>query len=66
MNRRVPAHKRYQPTKYEHVANCATHAVSQLWGAERDTSGVGEEGSLFVLGEVHRPFPWHCPRWLGE
>nr|XP_036863985.1 ras-associating and dilute domain-containing protein isoform X6 [Manis javanica] len=27
MNRRVPAHKRYQPTKYEHVANCATHAL---------------------------------------
>ncbi|XP_036788812.2 ras-associating and dilute domain-containing protein isoform X2 [Manis pentadactyla] len=27
MNRRVPAHKRYQPTEYEHVANCATHAL---------------------------------------
>ncbi|XP_036863951.2 ras-associating and dilute domain-containing protein isoform X3 [Manis javanica] len=27
MNRQVPAHKRYQPTKYEHVANCATHAL---------------------------------------
>lgn len=28
MNHRVPAHKRYQPTEYEHAANCATHAVS--------------------------------------
>nr|XP_060505585.1 monocyte to macrophage differentiation factor 2 isoform X2 [Panthera onca] len=27
MNHRVPAHKRYQPTEYEHAANCATHAV---------------------------------------
>ncbi|CAO2630407.1 Monocyte to macrophage differentiation factor 2 [Lemmus lemmus] len=26
MNDRVPAHKRYQPTEYEHAANCATHA----------------------------------------
>nr|XP_045245400.1 monocyte to macrophage differentiation factor 2 isoform X2 [Macaca fascicularis] len=26
MNHRVPAHKRYQPTEYEHAANCATHA----------------------------------------
>ncbi|KAL0608131.1 Monocyte to macrophage differentiation factor 2 [Plecturocebus cupreus] len=27
MNHRVPAHKRYQPTEYEHAANCATHAA---------------------------------------
>uniref|UniRef100_A0A4X2LQS7 Monocyte to macrophage differentiation associated 2 n=1 Tax=Vombatus ursinus TaxID=29139 RepID=A0A4X2LQS7_VOMUR len=26
MNHRVPANKRYQPTEYEHAANCATHA----------------------------------------
>ncbi|XP_063090175.1 ras-associating and dilute domain-containing protein isoform X4 [Cavia porcellus] len=26
MNHRVPPHKRYQPTEYEHAANCATHA----------------------------------------
>ncbi|XP_048847909.1 monocyte to macrophage differentiation factor 2-like isoform X1 [Brienomyrus brachyistius] len=26
MNGRVPPHKRYQPTDYEHAANCATHA----------------------------------------
>ncbi|MED6257610.1 Monocyte to macrophage differentiation factor 2 [Ataeniobius toweri] len=26
MNCRVPANKRYQPTEYEHVANCVTHA----------------------------------------
>lgn len=29
MNCRVPASKRYQPTDYEHAANCATHGVSQ-------------------------------------
>ncbi|EPQ15598.1 Monocyte to macrophage differentiation factor 2 [Myotis brandtii] len=27
MNHRVPAHQRYQPTEYEHAANCATHAL---------------------------------------
>ncbi|XP_032951900.1 monocyte to macrophage differentiation factor 2 isoform X5 [Rhinolophus ferrumequinum] len=27
MNHRVPSHKRYQPTEYEHAANCATHAL---------------------------------------
>uniref|UniRef100_H9GG80 Monocyte to macrophage differentiation associated 2 n=1 Tax=Anolis carolinensis TaxID=28377 RepID=H9GG80_ANOCA len=26
MNHRVPPNKRYQPTEYEHAANCATHA----------------------------------------
>ncbi|XP_039216335.1 monocyte to macrophage differentiation factor 2 isoform X1 [Crotalus tigris] len=26
MNHRVPANRRYQPTEYEHAANCATHA----------------------------------------
>uniref|UniRef100_A0A3B5QW32 Monocyte to macrophage differentiation associated 2 n=2 Tax=Xiphophorus maculatus TaxID=8083 RepID=A0A3B5QW32_XIPMA len=26
MNCRVPANKRYQPTEYEHAANCVTHA----------------------------------------
>ncbi|KAI1233707.1 hypothetical protein IHE44_0004148 [Lamprotornis superbus] len=28
MNHRVPSNCRYQPTEYEHAANCATHAVS--------------------------------------
>jgi len=28
MNNRVPPNKRYQPTEYEHAANCATHAVN--------------------------------------
>lgn len=28
MNHRVPSNRRYQPTEYEHAANCATHAVS--------------------------------------
>ncbi|XP_007904332.1 monocyte to macrophage differentiation factor 2 isoform X3 [Callorhinchus milii] len=27
MNTRVPANRRYQPTEYEHAANCATHAL---------------------------------------
>ncbi|XP_023670733.2 monocyte to macrophage differentiation factor 2 isoform X2 [Paramormyrops kingsleyae] len=27
MNSRVPSNKRYQPTEYEHAANCATHAL---------------------------------------
>ncbi|XP_066868703.1 monocyte to macrophage differentiation factor 2 isoform X6 [Kogia breviceps] len=27
MNHPVPAHRRYQPTEYEHAANCATHAL---------------------------------------
>ncbi|XP_031666955.1 monocyte to macrophage differentiation factor 2-like [Oncorhynchus kisutch] len=27
MNNRVPSNKRYQPTDYEHAANCATHAL---------------------------------------
>ncbi|XP_020634346.1 monocyte to macrophage differentiation factor 2 isoform X1 [Pogona vitticeps] len=26
MNHRVPPNRRYQPTEYEHAANCATHA----------------------------------------
>ncbi|KAJ1096481.1 hypothetical protein NDU88_001621 [Pleurodeles waltl] len=26
MNHRAPSHQRYQPTEYEHAANCATHA----------------------------------------
>ncbi|KAM4632258.1 monocyte to macrophage differentiation factor 2 isoform 2-T2 [Discoglossus pictus] len=26
MNSRVPPNRRYQPTEYEHAANCATHA----------------------------------------
>lgn len=30
MNSRVPPNKRYQPTEYEHAANCATHAVRAL------------------------------------
>ncbi|XP_035262020.1 monocyte to macrophage differentiation factor 2-like isoform X3 [Anguilla anguilla] len=27
MNNRAPSNKRYQPTEYEHAANCATHAL---------------------------------------
>uniref|UniRef100_A0A3Q0SI36 Monocyte to macrophage differentiation associated 2 n=1 Tax=Amphilophus citrinellus TaxID=61819 RepID=A0A3Q0SI36_AMPCI len=30
MNGRVPPNKRYQPTEYEHAANCATHATKTL------------------------------------
>lgn len=50
MNHRVPAHKRYQPTEYEHAANCATHAVSWLLGGRELRGGrfqvQGEAGSL--------------------
>lgn len=35
MNSRVPPNKRYQPTNYEHAANCATHAVNALVRAHR-------------------------------
>lgn len=41
MNHRVPAHKRYQPTEYEHAANCATHAVSL--GELSGTRGAGRQ-----------------------
>ncbi|XP_030744490.2 monocyte to macrophage differentiation factor 2 [Echinops telfairi] len=44
MNHRVPAHKRYQPTEYEHAANCATHAVSQR--GEGSVRRVGGEGMV--------------------
>lgn len=33
MNNRAPSNKRYQPTEYEHAANCATHAVSYVYNA---------------------------------
>lgn len=31
MNSRVPPTKRYQPTEYEHAANCATHGVGVVF-----------------------------------
>ncbi|KAA0705478.1 Monocyte to macrophage differentiation factor 2 [Triplophysa tibetana] len=31
MNNRVPSSKRYQPTEYEHAANCATHGVREIF-----------------------------------
>ncbi|KAM4716737.1 monocyte to macrophage differentiation factor 2a isoform 2-T2 [Anableps anableps] len=48
MNSRVPANKRYQPTEYEHAANCATHAFWIL------PSMVG--GSVLYFLSVNK---WH-------
>lgn len=54
MNCRVPASKRYQPTEYEHVANCATHGLWIL------PSMVG--GSVLYFLSVDR---WHrVAAWL--
>ncbi|XP_060117005.1 monocyte to macrophage differentiation factor 2 [Heteronotia binoei] len=51
MNHRVPSNRRYQPTDYEHAANCATHAVSgarfllgERDGVQRGERGVGSPG----------------------
>lgn len=40
MNCRVPGSKRYQPTEYEHAANCATHGVSRADADETHTLRV--------------------------
>lgn len=54
MNHRVPAHKRYQPTEYEHAANCATHAVSWLLGGrEQETLSGGRGAASSPLERVH-------------
>lgn len=61
MNHRVPAHKRYQPTEYEHAANCATHAVSWfLGGREGDTSRWEGRQALYPWRDstfIPRPCP---------
>ncbi|XP_022063524.1 monocyte to macrophage differentiation factor 2a isoform X1 [Acanthochromis polyacanthus] len=54
MNCRVPGTKRYQPTEYEHAANCATHGLWIL------PSLVG--GSVLYFLSVDQ---WHCvAAWL--
>uniref|UniRef100_A0A8C5DLX3 Uncharacterized protein n=1 Tax=Gouania willdenowi TaxID=441366 RepID=A0A8C5DLX3_GOUWI len=54
MNCRVPSSKRYQPTEYEHAANCATHGLWIL------PSLVG--GSLLYF---HSMDQWHrVAAWL--
>lgn len=40
MNSRVPPNKRYQPTEYEHAANCATHAVNAHTSTQTRTATV--------------------------
>ncbi|KAI9527096.1 Monocyte to macrophage differentiation factor 2 [Dissostichus eleginoides] len=53
MNCRVPASKRYQPTEYEHAANCATHG---LWIIP---SLVGGSMLYFLsLDQWHRVAAW--------
>lgn len=54
MNHRVPAHKRYQPTEYEHAANCATHAVSL--GGLSGTGGAGRQPVALGVSVL-------IPRW---
>ncbi|KAI5616046.1 monocyte to macrophage differentiation factor 2-like isoform X2, partial [Silurus asotus] len=46
MNSRAPANKRYQPTEYEHAANCATHA---LWIIPSIVGGL----LLYFLSDDH-------------
>ncbi|KAG7272114.1 hypothetical protein CRUP_008294, partial [Coryphaenoides rupestris] len=54
MNGRVPSSKRYQPTEYEHAANCATHGLWIL------PSLMG--GSVLYFLSVDQ---WHCvAAWL--
>lgn len=47
MNHRVPSNRRYQPTEYEHAANCATHAVSSSPGPR-----VREDGARLSRGPL--------------
>uniref|UniRef100_A0A667YJ07 Monocyte to macrophage differentiation-associated 2a n=1 Tax=Myripristis murdjan TaxID=586833 RepID=A0A667YJ07_9TELE len=53
MNGRVPASKRYQPTEYEHAANCATHGFWIL------PSLVGGSVLYFLsVDQWHRVAAW--------
>ncbi|XP_030591486.1 monocyte to macrophage differentiation factor 2a isoform X2 [Archocentrus centrarchus] len=53
MNCRVPASKRYQPTEYEHAANCATHGLWIL------PSMVGGSVLYFLsVDQWHRVAAW--------
>ncbi|KAG7234799.1 hypothetical protein INR49_003946 [Caranx melampygus] len=58
MNNRVPPNKRYQPTEYEHAANCATHASEDQW--ERLSAWVYGAGlsSLFIISTLFHTVAW--------
>ncbi|XP_069022743.1 monocyte to macrophage differentiation factor 2 isoform X2 [Embiotoca jacksoni] len=74
MNNRVPPNKRYQPTDYEHAANCATHAlwiIPSLLGSsvlhfqsedqwERLSAWVYGAGlsSLFIISTLFHTVAW--------
>ncbi|XP_042254333.1 monocyte to macrophage differentiation factor 2-like isoform X2 [Thunnus albacares] len=74
MNNRVPPNKRYQPTEYEHAANCATHAlwiIPSLLGSsvlhfqsedrwERVSAWVYGAGlsSLFIISTLFHTVAW--------
>uniref|UniRef100_A0AAV2LLD8 Ras-associating and dilute domain-containing protein n=1 Tax=Knipowitschia caucasica TaxID=637954 RepID=A0AAV2LLD8_KNICA len=74
MNNRVPPHKRYQPTEYEHAANCATHAlwiIPSLLGSsvlhflsdgqwERTSAWLYGAGlsSLFIISTLFHTVSW--------
>lgn len=57
MNSRVPPTKRYQPTEYEHAANCATHGVGVVlsvalsvyfvWGSLWSTDLLKQQTELY-------------------
>ncbi|XP_022072363.1 monocyte to macrophage differentiation factor 2-like isoform X2 [Acanthochromis polyacanthus] len=74
MNNPVPPNKRYQPTEYEHAANCATHAlwiIPSLLGSsvlhfqsedqwERLSAWVYGAGlsSLFIISTLFHTVAW--------
>lgn len=55
MNNRVPPNKRYQPTEYEHAANCATHAVNAHMPTHTRTQVLKMSKYEFV--DVHKDEP---------
>ncbi|XP_060029277.1 monocyte to macrophage differentiation factor 2 isoform X1 [Erinaceus europaeus] len=51
MNHRVPPNKRYQPTEYEHAANCATHAVGSQ-RLEPGSCALGVLNQLLIIPSI--------------
>lgn len=60
MNHRVPSNCRYQPTEYEHAANCATHAVSPC-----PRPRVREDSAQLSVGPL-RNLKGHQSLWLDS
>lgn len=55
MNKRVPSNKRYQPTEYEHAANCATHAVSVHLNMHYRLSAPLRKKISMIIQEINVP-----------